>query len=131
MKITRTSMISGIERTRDIPCTEQQYSLYEKGAKIQVAMPDVSASDREFILSGIVDDEWDMVFPEDEEDEELRWVLCTNSDVLDTCIASSKDEAIELFKEHGAYDNWEECDVLSMFDYMSEMELRAFEAENF
>lgn len=68
MKITRVSMLSGIERTRDIPCTEQQYSLYEKGAKIQTAMPDVSASDREFILSGVVDDEWDMMFAEEDEE---------------------------------------------------------------
>jgi hypothetical protein len=68
MKITRISMLSGIERTRDIPCTEDQYSLYEKGAHIQTAMPNISAGDREFIISGITDEEWDEVFTEEDEE---------------------------------------------------------------
>jgi hypothetical protein len=67
MLITRKSQISGIERTLNIPCTEEQYNAYIAGQHIQYAMPNVSPQDREFILTGITSSEWGEVFPEDEE----------------------------------------------------------------
>lgn len=59
MKITRTSMISGIERTKDIPVTYEQLIRWKEGELIQDVMSNISPSDREFIMSGITDDEWD------------------------------------------------------------------------
>lgn len=70
MLITRTSEVSGITRTLDIPCTEEQYKAYLAGQHIQLAMPNVSADNREFILTGIIQEEWDEIFPEEDEIDE-------------------------------------------------------------
>lgn len=60
MLVTKTSKISGITRTKEIDVTEEQMRQWkEEKALIQVAMPDVSPSDREFIMSGITEEEWE------------------------------------------------------------------------
>ena len=66
MMITRTSPFTGITRTKDILVTEEQLARWQGGERIQDAMPYLSASDREFIMTGITDDEWDQAFGEDE-----------------------------------------------------------------
>jgi hypothetical protein len=66
MLITKASIISGKRRTRDIPCTEEQLAAWRNGTPIQKAMPQVSADDREFILTGITPDEGDLEFKDDE-----------------------------------------------------------------
>ena len=58
LQITRTSMLSGIDRTKTFDITyDQYYAWYTEGELIQNAMPNLSASDRDFIRSGIVDEE--------------------------------------------------------------------------
>ena len=69
MKITRTSMFTGVTRTLDLPITEAQLSAWESGTLIQVAMPQLSADDREFVMTGVTAEEWDHEFGDDEEDE--------------------------------------------------------------
>ena len=64
MQITRTSPVSGITRSLEIPCTEEQMVAYKSGALIQVAFPNLTADQREFILTGITKDEWDELFEE-------------------------------------------------------------------
>ena len=64
MQITRTSPVSGITRSLEIPCTEEQMAAYKNGALIQVAFPDLTADQREFILTGITKEEWDELFKE-------------------------------------------------------------------
>ncbi len=64
MKITRKSILSGIVRTLDIPVTEDQMQAWRDGALLQQAMPNLSYSQREFILTGIIGEEWDSLFPE-------------------------------------------------------------------
>ncbi len=59
MNITRTSMISGITRTRDINVTQDQLDNWQNGMTIQKAMPHLSTDDREFIISGATPEEWD------------------------------------------------------------------------
>lgn len=69
MLITRKSMISGKVNTLDIPVTEQQLKDWESGkGLIQNLMPNLTDSQREFIMTGITDDEWDITFKEDGED---------------------------------------------------------------
>lgn len=69
MQIKRKSAISGIERTRNIPVDPNDYMLWKTGVvNIQDVMPYLSDSDREFILSGITDEEWDSAFSEQIED---------------------------------------------------------------
>ena len=67
MQITRTSTLSGITRSLEIPCTEEQMAAYKNGALIQVAFPNLTADQREFILTGITKDEWDELFKETDE----------------------------------------------------------------
>jgi len=63
MLIKRKSVISGVERLRDIPVNPEDYVLWQTGSgNIQELMPYLNDSDREFILSGITDDEWDRAF---------------------------------------------------------------------
>ncbi len=62
MEITRTSGISNVTRTREIPVTPEQYRSWQEGMLIQKAMPNLSADDREFIMTGITPEEWEDVF---------------------------------------------------------------------
>jgi hypothetical protein len=66
MLITKKSILSGIERTLDIPVTQEELDKWNSGMLIQEAMPNLSPDQREFILTGIVSDEWDSTFEEDE-----------------------------------------------------------------
>lgn len=68
-KVTRKSIISGIERTMEIPMTEQQIQDYNAGTKhIQHIFPELTASQREFILNGITQEEWDEMYPPEEDE---------------------------------------------------------------
>lgn len=63
MTITRTSQLSGITRTRDLQVTEEQMARFQSvEATIQDIFPQLSPSDREFIKTGITDEEWDALF---------------------------------------------------------------------
>jgi hypothetical protein len=66
MLITKKSILSGIERTLDIPVTQEELDKWNSGMLIQEAMPNLSPDQREFILTGIVSDEWDSTFEENE-----------------------------------------------------------------
>jgi len=69
MQITRTSVISGITRTMDINVTQNQIDRWNnREGYIQNIMPNISASEREFILSGITSEEWDSIFFENREE---------------------------------------------------------------
>lgn len=68
MKITRTSMFSGVERTLDLPITEAQLSDWKAGTLIQKAMPQLSADEREFVMTGVTAEEWDHEFGTDGND---------------------------------------------------------------
>jgi hypothetical protein len=70
MLITRKSQFSGTVRTLDIPVTEAQMAAWQNGMLIQAAMPDLTQSQREFLKTGITDEEWDAIFPPDDEDGE-------------------------------------------------------------
>ena len=57
MKITRTSPLTGNTATAQI-------SAWEDGELAQSAFPDASPSEREFIMSGYTDFDWDEMFRE-------------------------------------------------------------------
>ena len=68
MIITRKSMVSGIERSLDLPVTEAQLErYYEEGLLLQNAFPNLTPGQREFIKTGITDEEWDNMFGENGE----------------------------------------------------------------
>ena len=57
-----TSIVSGRTTTRDIDVEPEQILAWQNGMLIQDAMPELSAPDREFIMSGITQEEWDGIF---------------------------------------------------------------------
>jgi len=67
MLITRKSMISGVTRSLDIPITHSQIQNYNEGTTIQRAFPQLSPSEREFMMTGATDEEWDDAFGGEEE----------------------------------------------------------------
>jgi hypothetical protein len=70
MWIKRKSILTGIERTRNIPVNPDDMVAWQAGlGSIQDLMPYLNDSDREFILSGITDGEWDEAFSERLEEE--------------------------------------------------------------
>ena len=66
MIIIRKSMLSGNVSSMDIPVTEGQLAEWQAGALIQNAMPNLSADEREFIMTGITPAEWDLEYAEED-----------------------------------------------------------------
>ena len=62
MKITRKSAISGLTRIKYINVDLVDVAKWQSGFSIYDAMPYLSDSDREFILVGVTQDEWDEAF---------------------------------------------------------------------
>lgn len=59
MEITKTSIISGITRTKNIDITQEQLDNWHNGMLIQNAMPNIPPEDREFLMTGITSEEWE------------------------------------------------------------------------
>tara|TARA_R110002051_G_scaffold2261_1_gene11736 strand:- start:3028 stop:3222 length:195 start_codon:yes stop_codon:yes gene_type:complete len=62
MHIAKKSMLTGNVSMRYIPVTEEQVMRWERGELIQVAMPELSLDDREFLMTGITPLEWGTAF---------------------------------------------------------------------
>ena len=65
MKITRASELTGVTRTRELPVTEAQLKIWQDGMLIQAAMPNLDDNQREFIKTGITEEEWADLFGPD------------------------------------------------------------------
>ena len=59
MLITNISMVTNTSRTIDVPITKEQLDRWKNGELIQVAMPDLTAAQREFIMTGTSPKEWE------------------------------------------------------------------------
>ena len=70
MKITKTSMISGKTNSMEIDVSFDQYQSWIDGELLQVAMPHLSADEREFIKTGMTPSEWEELFGEEEEEDD-------------------------------------------------------------
>ena len=68
MQIIRKSVISGIQRTMDIPVNPEDFVSWQAGyGNIQDLMPYLTDEHREFILSGITTEEWETAFGDEDE----------------------------------------------------------------
>ena len=66
MLVSKRSPRTGEVNTRDINCTQEQYDSWKSGAGlIQRVMPNVSAEDREFLISGYTPEDWEAIFGKD------------------------------------------------------------------
>ena len=68
MKITRTSPLTGETATKEIDVTAAQIASWEGGELAQNAFPNADSDEREFIMSGYTDSDWDEMFGEIEDD---------------------------------------------------------------
>ena len=64
MKVTRKSMFSEKTRTIELDVTQAQIDRWRGGELIQKAMPHLSPSQREFLITGITAGEWEAMFPQ-------------------------------------------------------------------
>ena len=64
MKITRTSPLTGDTATKEINVTPAQIAAWEGGELAQSAFPDADSDEREFIMSGYTDYDWNAMFGE-------------------------------------------------------------------
>lgn len=58
MLIERKSILSGNVNVMDIDVTPAQIDAWVQGMLVQSAMPNLSADEREFIMTGITPNEW-------------------------------------------------------------------------
>jgi len=63
--ITKKSMFSGKTHTLVITAPVEEWKLWEKGLElIQHALPSLTAAEREFLITGSTDEEFNTLFPE-------------------------------------------------------------------
>lgn len=49
-----------------------------------------------------------------------KWLMVCSGLILDTCLASSKEEADKKFQIRSNYEDWSESKIISKADYMFE-----------
>lgn len=75
MKIERTSPFTGKVHVMDLPVAQEDlarcWSLSKTGTEhVQDVFPQLSAGEREFLISGITPEEWDQFLGSENDDEE-------------------------------------------------------------
>lgn len=73
MLITKKSEYSGLEHTVEIPVDKEKYENWELNNRptlIQKEFPELNDSQREFLLTGITEKEWNELFQEEQYSEE-------------------------------------------------------------
>ena len=71
MLITKRSPVTGQMNTLDLNVDLKQMNLFQNGIHIQNAMPHLTPDEREFLISGTLPNEWDLLF-DDELDEKEK-----------------------------------------------------------
>jgi hypothetical protein len=69
MLVRKTSILSGVERVREMDVTQEQLQRWASGEKVQNVFPHLSADDREFIMTGVTGEEWEEFWEESARDE--------------------------------------------------------------
>ena len=62
MLITRKSPFTGTTHIIEIAITEDQLNRWKYGELIQIAAPQLTPDEREFIITGTTKEEWDDLF---------------------------------------------------------------------
>ena len=62
MIIAKRSMLTGIINSMDIAVSEEQLQAWESGELIQDVMPDLTADEREFIMTGATANDWETLW---------------------------------------------------------------------
>ncbi len=67
MLVTKQSVMTGEKNTMLLPVTNEQIDRWQNGELIQNVFPHLSPSEREFLISGVTPEEWDVVNEDMEE----------------------------------------------------------------
>ena len=62
MFLVRKSMFTGEVHSMDLPITRDQLDRWERGGLTQEVFPGLTSSQREFIVTGVTEEEWDNAF---------------------------------------------------------------------
>jgi len=70
LEVTKKSILSGKTNTMTLDITQEHLDMYEQvgGLLIQAVFPNLSAGEREFLISGITPEEWNNTFGEEDDD---------------------------------------------------------------
>jgi len=69
MQISKVSPLTGKTNTMNIPVTEEQLSRWQRReGLIQNIMPELTAEQREFLMSGYTPEDWSTLFPPEEDE---------------------------------------------------------------
>ena len=70
-KLTKKNMFGKVVSkelpTNEVTLAEWLVTPRAERAPVQFSFPRMTATEREFLLTGLADEEWDVMFPEDEE----------------------------------------------------------------
>ena len=71
MQVTMRSQLTNKEHTMDLPITEAQWKEWNSPGRrmVQDIFPELTAAEREFLLTGITPREWTATFPPGREEE--------------------------------------------------------------
>lgn len=72
LEVTRKSILSGKMHSMELDITQEQLENWEQvsGDLVQVAFPNLSSSEREFLMTGITPTEWNDAFGDEENDND-------------------------------------------------------------
>ena len=69
MIVTRKNIFTGRERSLDLDITQEQLERWNNGELIQNVFPHLSVDEREFLMTGIIGEEWNELTEELARDE--------------------------------------------------------------
>jgi len=71
MLVKKQSIFTGKVSEMELDITQEQMDRWQSGRElIQNVFPNLSPEQREFLMSGATPEEWDELFPEEDEEEE-------------------------------------------------------------
>ena len=65
MLITKQSGLTGKQHSMDVDVTDEDIQKWKEGTMIQLAMPNLTPDEREFIMTGITPQEWSGMLEEE------------------------------------------------------------------
>lgn len=69
MIVRRPNIFTGKVRELELDITQEQIDRWQNGEKIQDVFPHLSVDEREFLMTGIIGEEWNEIWEEGVRDE--------------------------------------------------------------
>ena len=69
MIVTRKNIFTGRSRSLDLDVTQEQLNRWNNGELIQKVFPHLSIDEREFLMTGIIGEEWNELMEDEVRDE--------------------------------------------------------------